>query len=219
MENRIRVLIADDHPIFLDGFCTVVQARYRELEVVAAVTNGREAVEADTQLQPDVVLLDVRMPEMTGVEAAREIRRRRPGARIIMLTTFSEGELIAGAFEAGVMGYILKDQPIAEVVVDIKAVHQGNVLITADVADKIGWPFGQAADHELPPKPGVLDGLTRREHEVLRLIARGRTNREIAEELEIGEGTVRNYVSRIYEVLGLHHRTAVILWAFEHEIK
>ncbi len=221
--DRIRVLIADDHPIFLEGFCTVVAARYPELEVIAAVNDGPSAVEAAASLNPDVILLDIQMPKLNGIEVARQIRARRPDAKIIMLTTYDQPELIAGAFDAGAMGYIMKDKPIAEVVVDIKVVNQGNLLMNANVAARAGWrgrrtedPLETEGTKELEK---FLAQMTKREADVFRLIAKGKTNTEIAEQLAIGEGTVRNYVSHIYEILGVHNRTAVIIWAFEHPQK
>lgn len=222
--SKIKVLLADDHPIFLEGICSAVTSRYLELEIVAAVSNGKEAVEKEKQLKPDVVLLDIRMPVIDGVQAARVMKQRRPELKIIMLTTFNEIELISSAFEAGADGYILKESSISEVVTNIKSVYQGNILIKKETAEKLNWPhitagktkMGLAAEEE---GPAELKDFSRREKSVFTLLVKGKTNTEIARELLIGEGTVRNYISNIYDILGVHNRTAVVLWAFEHNIR
>jgi DNA-binding NarL/FixJ family response regulator len=209
--------VADDHPVFLEGFCTLVGMKYPEIDVVAAVRNGRDAVERERELDPDVVLLDIRMPLMNGIEAARLMKKRRPDAKIIMLTTFNEQHLIKGALQAGVKGYILKETPIEELVDNIRSVHNNNVLLSSQVAERLTWPDEpvqyqeEGADH-----PSLPPGLTPREREVFLLMLQGKNNRAIAEELSLGEGTVRNYVSRIYEIIGVHDRAAVVMWALEH---
>ena len=217
--KRIRLLVADDHPIFLDGFCTLVHLKYPEIEVVAAVRNGKDAVDREAEFEPDVVLLDIRMPLMNGIEAARIMRRRRPDVRIVMLTTFNEQHLIKSALKAGVRGYILKETPIEELVDNIKSVHNNNVLLSSQVAERLSWPDEAEVDMEtLADHPSLPKGLTPREKEVFLLMLQGKNNRAIAEELSLGEGTVRNYVSRIYEIIGVHDRAAVVMWALEHSV-
>ncbi len=215
----IRLLVADDHPVFLDGFCTLVRLKYPEIEVVAAVRNGRDAVDKEQELRPDIVLLDIRMPLMNGIEAARLIRQRRPDAKIIMLTTFNEHHLIKAALKAGVRGYILKETPIEELVDNIKSVHSNNVLLSSQVAERLSWLDEAEVETEAAAdQPGLPSGLTHREKEVFLLMLQGRNNRAIAEVLALGEGTVRNYVSRIYEIIGVHDRAAVVTWALEHKV-
>lgn len=226
--DTLRLLVADDHPIFLDGFCSSVSSQFPELEIVAAVANGREAVERDRETRPDVALLDIRMPVMDGVEAAQIMKRRRPELKIIMLTTFNERELINAAFDAGAEGYILKETPIAEVVMDIKSVWRGNVLITGRAAKNIDWhsqtrdepqSSERSAAFQRADVPREYAELTKREREVLDLILDGLQNKEVAHRLGLSEGTVRNHVSRIFDILGVHNRTALVLWAFENGLK
>ena len=227
--SKIKLLIADDHPIFLNGFCSAIELQYPEFKIIGAVSNGRAAVEKAEELKPDVVLLDVRMPVMGGVEAATRIKARYPDVKIVMLTTFDEKELIADALKAGAMGYILKEMPIAEVVMGIRSVYQGNMLIAGQAAKKIDWAsvsgmeLGIAGDKD--PTPGEDDipteyqAFSRRERDVFFLVVEGKNNRQIADELHISESTVRNYVSRIYDILRVHTRTGVLLWAFEHGLR
>ena len=223
--EKIRLLVADDHPIFLDGFCELVHLKYAQIEIVASVSNGEEAVKKEAELNPDVVLLDIRMPVMDGVEAAGIIKRRRPDAKIIMLTTFNERNLISGALKAGAMGYILKETPVSEVVQDVVSVYNGNYLISAQAAEKLEWLTDQALEESLSIDPARVTNsfftesrirnegisqLTRRENQILKLMLLMRTNTEIAEKLGISERTVRNYVSKIYEILGVHDRLTLI---------
>ena len=228
MKNRLKLLVADDHPIFLDGFCSSVSAKYPEFDIVAVAANGEEAVKKERETNPDVALLDVRMPVMDGVEAARIIKSRRPEIKIIMLTTFNEKDLITAALNAGAEGYILKETPIAEVINDIQSIWHGNVLISQSAAKNIDW--GDAPPREYEPEenpettieteiPSEYNELTQREREVLYFILEGLQNKEIASRMGLSVGTVRNHVSRIFDILGVHNRTALVLWAFENGIK
>ncbi len=226
--EKIRMLVADDHPIFLDGFCTLVRLKYPQIEIVAAVSNGKEALEKVEELNPDVVLLDIRMPEMDGVEAAGLMKRRRPDTKIIMLTTFNEIKLISGALKAGAMGYILKETPISEVIQNVISVCKGNYLISAQAAEKLQWSsdplsvdlqyhgHNDPVEHfELIPSniAAKISGLSNREREILELMLENTSNSRIAEKLFIGENTVRNYVSKIYDVIGIHDRSTLLGWA------
>lgn len=228
MRKRLKLLVADDHPIFLDGFCSSVSAKYPELEIVAIAVNGREAVKKEQETNPDVALLDIRMPVMDGVEAARIIKSRRPDIKIIVLTTFNERDLITAALQAGAEGYILKETPIAEVVDNIQSICQGNVLISQRAAQNINWGDSASREYETEHQdepaieaeiPKEYGELTLREQEVLNLILEGLQNKEIAARLNLSVGTVRNHVSRIFDILGVHNRTALVLWAFEHGIR
>lgn len=212
--NKIRLLVADDHPALLEGLCTVLRLNDAELAIAATATNGREAVDRAAETRPDVVLMDIKMPVMSGVEAAVAMRRARPDIKILMLTTFDDQELITGAMAAGAKGYILKDTPLADIIAAIKSVHRGNLFMSEQVAAKLSWT-APPPDSEARVLPPELRDLSSREVEILRLLARGGSNQQIAEQLYISEKTVRNYVSRIYEVLGEHDRTRVALWARE----
>ena len=202
--NRIRLLVADDHPVYLEGLCTVISLRAPDLEVVATATNGKEAIERERQFQPDVVLLDIIMPLLSGVEAARRIHERNPEAKVLMLTTFDDRSLIREAIKAGAKGFILKDTPIDDMIQDIRVVSLGNLLLSATVADSLAAGPVDADDSG----PGrALRELTSREKEILVLLSEGMGNSMIAERLYISEKTVRNYVSHIYDVTGIHSRT------------
>ena len=221
--EKIRVLIADDHPIFLEGLCTLIALKYPEIDVVAAVATGKEAVEKERELAPDMVLLDIRMPDLDGIQAARLMRERRPDLKVVMLTTFNEKELVAEALRAGAKGFILKQRPVSEVIHDIKAVFYGNVLISDPAAEKLDWgadEYGAGAQPPIAPEARqVLSRLSDKDRKILRCMLEGLDNRTIAEKVSMSEGTVRNYVSRIYQSVGVHNRTALLLWAMRHEVR
>lgn len=212
---KVRLLVVDDHPALLEGLCTVLTLNDPELEVVATATNGRDAARLAREHRPDVVLMDIKMPVLSGVDAAAAMRRDRPDVKILMLTTFDDRELITGAMAAGAKGYILKDTPLEDIISAIKSVHHGNVFMSDQVAAKLSWTATAAeqGDESLPAAARELSG---RQVEILRLLAAGLSNQQIAEQLYISEKTVRNYVSRIYEILELHDRTKVAIWAREN---
>jgi DNA-binding NarL/FixJ family response regulator len=211
--------VADDHPVFLEGLCTVLTLTGPEIELVGHVENGREALEEARKQKPDVVLLDIKMPVMGGVEAAQMIKSEMPNVKIIMLTTFDDRNLILAALKAGTNGYILKDAPVPQIIESIRTVYHGNVLISPKVAEKIcsskDEENSRALDSECEEK---LNELTPREKEIIRLMTAGRENWQIARELSISEKTVRNYVSQIYDILGVHNRTQAVLWALDNGI-
>jgi DNA-binding NarL/FixJ family response regulator len=216
--DKIRILVVDDHPVFLEGLCTVFSLKDTEIEIVGTACDGRQAVEREQETQPDVVLLDVKMPMMNGVEAARIMAERRPEIKIIMLTSFDERELIAEALQVGAQGYLLKDTPIDQLIEAIKTVYHGNVLMSPQVAEKLCIPVSNRVPAPLPP-PKEITELSVREREVLSRMARGQDNTQIADELFLSDKTVRNYVSHIYDVLGIHKRTQVVLWALDHGVQ
>lgn len=211
--SRIKVLVADDHPVFLEGLTTVLELKDPSIELVGTASNGREAVELQARKKADVVLLDIKMPEMGGVEAAIAIRRHHPNTKLIMLTTFDDRELVDSALQAGAHGYLLKDTPVSEIVKAIKAAHRGRMLMSPRVAEKLTHIDEDRGESGFAIRQ--LAELTAREREILTLMAKGNDNNAIAEELFISEKTVRNHVSHIYHIIGVHNRTQAVIWAFD----
>jgi two-component system, NarL family, response regulator LiaR len=205
--HPIRLLIVDDHPIIRAGLQALLQV-VPDMEVVGEATNGREAVDLTEKLLPDVILMDLVLPEMDGIEAIRTIISKQPGARILVLTTFSGEDKVFPAIKAGAMGYQLKDSSPQELVEAIREVSRGQAslhpLIARKVLDEVLNP---------PDRPPTPEPLTQREIEVLRLIAAGLENREIAERLVLSEATVRTHVSNILGKLHLASRTQAALYA------
>jgi DNA-binding NarL/FixJ family response regulator len=224
-EPDIRVLVADDQRLVRDGIASLLSIQ-EGIEIVGIASNGQEALDLALALTPDVVLMDIRMPVMDGVEAARLLRSQLPDCQILMLTTFNEEEFIVEALRAGACGYLLKDIPAHDLAGAIRSAHKGIYQLDATVASKVF--AGLARDPaRITPKPPRMPGdaspgstepeteLSARELEVLRLIARGATNREIAEQLVISEGTVKNHISNILSRLGLRDRTQAAIYARE----
>jgi NarL family two-component system response regulator LiaR len=202
---RIRVLVADDHAVVRQGLRTFLELQ-EDIEVVADVADGREALAAVAEHEPDVVLMDLVLPEVDGVEAIRRIAGEYPRIRVIALTSFLDDDKLFPAVRAGAAGYLLKDVEPPELVKAIRTVHAGEALLHPAVAARLMEEV--AADRGRAPDP-----LTRREREVVGLIARGRSNKRIALELDISEKTVKAHVSSILRKLGLSDRTQVALHA------
>jgi DNA-binding NarL/FixJ family response regulator len=219
-ERGIRVLVADDQRLVRDGIASLLSIQ-EGIQIVGIASNGQEAVDLALSVAPDVVLMDIRMPVMDGVEAARLLRDNLPDCQILMLTTFDEEELVLDALRAGACGYLLKDIPAHDLASAIRAAHKGIYQLDATVASKVlaGLTLdGQRAapKSSRPPADAPADtDLSAREIEVLRLIANGATNREIAEKLVISEGTVKNHISNILSRLGLRDRTQAAIYARE----
>jgi NarL family two-component system response regulator LiaR len=203
----IRVLIADDHAVVRQGLRTFLELQ-EDIEVVRDVADGEAAVAAAAREAPDVVLMDLVMPGVDGVEAIRRIRERRPGARVLVLSSFLDDERLFPAVRAGAAGYLLKDVEPQELVRAIRTVHGGEALLHPAVAARLMEEFADGS----PPPPDAAD-LTSREQEVLTLIARGLPNKLIARELSISEKTVKTHVSSILGKLGLTDRTQAALYA------
>lgn len=199
-----RVLVVDDQRLIRDGIASLLGIQ-PGIEVVGTAADGEEAVEQALRLEPDVVLMDVRMPGVDGVEATAILRDRLPGAKVVMLTTFDDEEYVVQALRAGAGGYLLKDLPAADLAAAVRLAHAGVAQVDAAVA-------GRLADSLTRPRP-VGVPLTDRETDVLRLLARGATNKEIATRLHVSEGTVKNHVSRILSRLGLRDRTRAAVYA------
>lgn len=201
----VRVMLVDDHPVVRSGLATLLDS-LGDITVVAAVGDGREAVERYRALEPDVVLMDLSMPGLDGVDATAEIRRDHPEARIVVLTSFGERRRIAAALDAGACGYLLKDSGRDDVVAAVHAAAAGGSPIDPRVAAVL-----LEERHESRGAGGVT--MSARELEVLRLVAEGRLNKEIARDLGIAEKTVKTHLTRIYERIGVQDRTQAAIWA------
>lgn len=204
----IKLLIVDDHQVVRLGLKSLFQL-HPHMEVVGEVSTGREAVEAAERLLPDIVLMDMRLPDRNGIEVCQEIRQRHPAMKIIILTAFSDEESIFNAILAGASGYVLKQADTDSLLRDIEKVARGDSLLDPGVTGKVFERIKvmtQQAGHEWH-EHGRLACLTNQEKKILFLVAQGKTNREVAEELLIGEKTVRNYVSHILTKLHLQNRT------------
>jgi len=199
MADPIRVLIVDDQRLMREGLHTLLELE-EGLQVAGEAGDGQAALEAYERLRPDVVLMDIRMPGMDGVEAAREIKRRWPGVRVVILTTFQDDDSIHRALQAGADGYLLKSTPSAGMAERLRALASGTSVVDTAVLRRLGDP---------PRRP--LEGLTPRENDVAELVAQGCSNREIAEQLFISEGTARNVLSVVLDKLGLRDRTQLAI--------
>ena len=210
--NKTRVLIADDHQVVREGLSAILTTK-EDIEVVGLAKDGVEAVEMTRTLLPDVVLMDISMPRMNGVEATREIKRENPHIGVVVLTMYAEEEYIFDLVKAGATGYLLKDADSSQIVKAIRAIAEGESLIHPSVASKILNEFSLLAEGK-GRKPGRLEyGLTDREITVLRLVAEGKTNKEIANVLDLSEKTVKNHVRNIFHKLHVYDRTQAAIHA------
>jgi DNA-binding NarL/FixJ family response regulator len=208
--TRLRVVIADDQPMMRAGFRTVLEATGR-IEVVAEAGTGEEAVLAANEHDPDVVLMDIQMPGMDGIEATR----RLPRQRVLILTTFGLDEYIIDALRAGASGFLLKNAPTQEVVDAVQAVAAGDAVlsptVTRQLLDQVGRRLPAAVAHTAPADADLTD----REQEVLRMLAAGLTNAEIADALVVSDATVKSHVSSVLRKLGLRDRVQAVIYAYE----
>ena len=213
MSNKIRVFLVDDQRLMREGLRTLLELE-SDLDVVGEAGDGRVALDAIAQTTPDVVLMDIRMPVMDGVEATRQLRGRNDAARVIILTTFDDDAYVFDGLRAGALGYLLKDVSGDELARAIRTVHGGGALIEPSVARRI---FAEFARLEAIPKTALAlpEPLTEREVDILRLIAQGKSNREISETLFLAEGTVKNYVTTLLQKLNTRDRTQAALRAKE----
>jgi len=206
----IRLLLVDDQPLFRQGLASLLSLE-NDLEVVGQANDGREAIALTEQLQPDVILMDVRMPVCDGVVATREIHQRYPWIRILVLTTFDEDEYIWRSLQAGALGYLLKSTPAKQLAAGIRMLSWGYSQLGPTIAPKV------FAHNSAAPKPtNERHRFSERELEVLTMLGQGKNNREIAQTLHLTEGTVKNYISQILCQLGLRDRTQAALWAQQH---
>lgn len=208
----IRVVIADDQALITQSFKILLETVATDIMVVGLAKDGEEAVSLVEREKPDVVLMDVRMPVMDGVQAAALIHQRVPDTKVIMLTTFDDDAYVHQAIGSGALGYLLKDISTEELVNAIRTVGHGAIMVSSSVAQKMFRPIPPAADQESPPTAiesealSILNSLSKREIEILRLIAQGLENKEIAEKLHAAEQTIKNSVSAIYTKLGVENR-------------
>jgi DNA-binding NarL/FixJ family response regulator len=210
--GAIKILIADDHPVVREGLCAML-SREVDFEVVGEARDGVEAVNKTKELNPDVVLMDLRMPEMDGVEAMRQIRSAMPDVKFIILTTYSDDEYIFSGIEAGARAYLLKDAPREDLFKAIRAVHRGESLIQPVVASKLLDRFS-----ELSRRTPSGEGLSGRELEILQLMAKGAANKEISAQLNIAQSTVKTHIANIFQKLAVNDRTEAVTQALKKGI-
>ncbi len=213
MPDTIRVFLADDHAVVRKGLETLIGTQ-KDMEVVGSAVDGVEAVDRVARLNPDVILLDIQMPRKNGVEAIAEIITANPQARILVLTSYSEDETVFAAIKAGALGYLLKDASASELIQAIRNVHTGRSSLHPEIALKVIRELNK------PPAnlAATVEPLTEREVEVLKLVARGLANQEIADQLVVSERTVRTHISNILDKLHLANRTQAALYALREGI-
>nr|WSZ97533.1 response regulator transcription factor [Streptomyces sp. NBC_00857] len=210
----IRVLIVDDQVMVREGFSVLLNAM-PDIEVVGEAVNGREAVRQVTVLRPDVVLMDIRMPELNGIEATREIVAGNADAKVLVLTTFDLDEYVYEALRAGASGFLLKDASARQLADGVRVVAAGESLLAPTVTRRLITEFSKISETPRAPTMARIGDLTERETEVLVLIAQGLSNAEIAEYLVVAESTIKTHVSRILVKLGLRDRTQAAVFAYE----
>lgn len=208
----IRILIADDQRLVRSGFRMILRVE-PDMDVVGEAGDGSEAIALALELRPDVVLMDVRMPVLDGIEATRQITATSDDTRVLVLTTFDLDEYVFGALRAGASGFLLKDAPEEQLIMAIRITADGGALFSPTVTRRLIERF--ASVDEARPAPPQLDRLTTREVEVLRLIARGLSNSEIAERLVVSDHTVKSHVAHLLTKLGLRDRTQAVVAAYE----
>ncbi|CAM3584475.1 response regulator [Smaragdicoccus niigatensis] len=212
----ITVFIADDQAMVRQGFGALLAAQ-PDISVLGDAPDGQTAVSEITRLRPDVVLMDVRMPVMNGLQAAEAVLRALPATRVLMLTTFDIDDYVYEALRIGASGFMLKDAPAEELVRAVRIVHDGQALLAPSVTRRLIAEVTRTRNNRRTP-PAALKTLTPREHEVLELVATGRSNVEIAEALFVGEQTVKTHVSNVLGKLGLRDRSQAVVFAYENGV-
>jgi DNA-binding NarL/FixJ family response regulator len=213
-----RVLLADDQAVVRAGLRTILESTPdADLEIVGEAADGAEAVALTNALQPDVVMMDIRMPVLDGIEATRRLARSTTSARVLMLTTYGLDEYVYEALRAGAAGFLLKTDPPDRIVDAVRVVAAGDALLGPETTRRLIERF-LAGPSPNAPRPSALDALTDREIDVLRQVARGLSNQEVAESLFIGEGTVKTHVAHILAKLELRDRVQIVVYAYEHAL-
>jgi DNA-binding NarL/FixJ family response regulator len=212
----VRVLLVDDQALIRAGFRMILEAE-EDIEVVGESADGTQAIDSVARLAPDVVLMDIRMPEMDGIEATRRIVERDgdPPVRVLMLTTFDLDEYVYDALRAGASGFLLKDVPADQLVAGIRMVAAGEALLAPSVTRRLIAEFSRSAPGRRDTPPAALEELTPRELEVFKLLARGLSNAELAAELVVSETTVKTHVARVLMKLGVRDRVQAVVLAYE----
>jgi DNA-binding NarL/FixJ family response regulator len=210
----IRVLIVDDQTLVRDGFRMILDEQ-EDIDVVGEAADGLEAVSQALELRPDVVLMDVRMPGRDGLEATRDLMGKLPGTHVLILTTFDLNEYVYEAMRAGASGFLLKDVPRRQLIEGIRTVAAGDALLAPAVTRRLVEQFVKRPPASVRPLPAKLETLTPRELEVLKLVARGRSNAEVARELYVSEATVKTHVAHALAKLDLRDRVQAVVFAYE----
>jgi len=212
----IKVLIAEDQEIIRQSL-EIMLSNKPDIQIVGTAENGREAIRLARKLMPDVILMDIRMPEMDGVQCIEIIKEAMPQAKIIVLTTFDDDEYVFNALKNGASGYLLKGISVAELVEAIKIVHNGGALINPNIAVKVCKFFSQMAnaDYRVNVDENAVKDLNKNELKIIQFIGMGMSNKEITEKLKFSEGTVRNYISGILSKLNLRDRTQIAIYAVQ----
>ena len=212
MGESMKILLCDDQAVIRDGLEMLLTLE-KDFQVVGSAQDGFEAIELAGKKTPDLVLMDLKMPGMNGIEATREIRKKYPAIKILVLTTYDDDEWVFDAIRAGASGYLLKDTPPQKIIEAIRGTMDGKSFVDPAVAGKL---LNQVASNQTQPASVLTGKLTERELDVLRLLAKGMTNSDIAAQLHLSEGTVRNHVSAILEKLGVSDRTQAAVIAIQH---
>jgi two-component system response regulator DevR len=213
--KHLRILLVDDHEVVRLGLKALL-SRYPQFEVVAEASNADEALARAEQYRPDVVVMDVRLPGRSGIEATREITQTMPDVEVIVLTSYAEDELLFDAIRAGASGYVLKQIGSDDLIRALEAVGRGEALLDPKLTRRV---FDRVRDAERQAEGSVFAELTEQELRVLALVAEGRTNKEIARQLFLSNGTVRNYVSNLMHKLGVGNRAEAAAFAVQHHIQ
>jgi DNA-binding NarL/FixJ family response regulator len=210
-----RILLVDDHEVVRLGLKSLLE-RHPQFEVIGEAGSAREAMEQVAALKPEIVLMDIRLPGTSGIEACEEIVNKYPGTRVIMLTSYAEDEMLFSAIRAGASGYILKQIGSSDLIKALESVSRGEALLDPAVTQRVFQEVRRAVKEE---EASAFAHLSQQEKHVLLLVSEGKTNREIAKSLFLGEGTVRNYVSSILSKLGVNNRAEAAAYAVEHSLR
>jgi len=214
----IKVLLVDDQDILVEGL-KMILGKEEDIEICGTANNGRKAYEACKWNRPDVVLMDIKMPEVNGVDATGMIKKDFPSVKVIVLTTFNDDEYIYDALKNGASGYLLKDATPAEIAGAIRTVYNGGALIQSDIAVRVLDKFSELAKGNMgKPLDPRVELLTEREIEICRLIAEGKNNKEIADELYLSEGTVKNHITKVLIKLDLRDRTQLAVFTIKNDL-